>query len=96
MKNIVSILSLLQIIGFITTLAFVGGFAALLYSFTFITLLILLNIVKDKAYEKYTVKYENAIEELQKEKEAYQDAKSALEHTGVILGEILIEKKENY
>lgn len=96
MKKLITVLLLLQIIGFIVLLSYGTPLGIFICAFSLIPSIILGNIIKDPAYHAYSNKYDDAIYDLQKEKEAYEDAKTALEHTGVLLGEILIENKEKF
>jgi hypothetical protein len=68
-------------------IAYIGYSAVLLW---------LITVVNDKSYIAYKNKRENLLKELETEKQAYVDARKELEATSIMLGNILVEKKENY
>lgn len=96
MKKLVIVILSLQIIGSFILLSYGNPIILLMWMLTFIPSVLLASIAVDPAYISYKKKYENSLEELEKEKEAYEDARNALEHTGLLLGELLIEKKETF
>lgn len=94
MKKLVIVILSLQLIGVFILISHGNPIILLMWMLTFIPSVILARIATDPAFISYKKKYENNLEELKKEKEAYEDARHALEHTGLLLGELLIEKKE--
>lgn len=58
--------------------------------------ILLITLGADSNYWAYRNKEDSLLTELEAEKEAYTLAKESLEQTGLLLGNILVEKKENY
>jgi hypothetical protein len=58
--------------------------------------ILLITIGADSNYWAYRNKTDFLLTELEAEKEAYILAKESMEQTGLLLGNILVEKKENY
>jgi hypothetical protein len=94
---------------FITIISIIGIFAAVMLALylkmSLWTLLLLpltfstifsLSVTADSIYWRTTTKELQVIKELEEEKNAYKLAKESLEQVGLLLGDILVDKKEDY
>ena len=55
-----------------------------------------ISVGADSNYWSYRKKEDTLLDELDVEKDAYHSAKKSFEQTGLLLGNILVDKKENY
>lgn len=100
MKNFVFIFAIVHVIAAVILLVLAAIANLIFYGLAFVLTLIptfiLSDIIQSHAWNSYKRKYNNALEELDNEKNAYEETKKELEATSLMLGQILIEKKENY